>query len=142
MQWGKTESHKVSRFVREIDRRFLAGVPDAEPAADSWGQRPFQSRSFDRSSASRPAVSSRTAPQPVCRPTFSAPASARPASAGFQADPIADLRQGQRVEHDRFGFGEILRFEESGPQMKAIVRFDEGGEKTLLLKFAKLRIVR
>jgi DNA helicase-2/ATP-dependent DNA helicase PcrA len=45
------------------------------------------------------------------------------------------------VEHDRFGYGEILSLEGDGPDKKAVVRFDNGGQKTLLLKFAKLRIV-
>ncbi|MBQ6437307.1 MAG: UvrD-helicase domain-containing protein [Bacteroidales bacterium] len=146
MQWGHTDTHTVSRFVKEIDRRYLEGTPDSEDspfgnwgssqprytAQNSW-QRP--SRPQYQSQPQRPA-----APQPVARPAFTRPT--RLPSANFQADAIADLRPGQRVEHDRFGYGEILRFEDNGPQMKAIVRFDEGGDKTLLLKFAKLRIVK
>lgn len=126
MQWGHTDTHTVSRFVKEIDRRYLEGTPDS----DSW-QRSYPQA---RPQPQRPAT-----PQPTVHAAFSRPT--RTPSANFQADAIADLRPGQRVEHDRFGFGEILRFEDNGPQMKAIVRFDDSGEKTLLLKFAKLRIV-
>ncbi len=160
MQWGRTDTHTVSRFVKEIDRRYLDGTPDSEESpfgnwgsGSSWGssqpryssqgswQRPYggnrnpaQTNPQARPQPQKPAV-----PQPTVHAAFSRPT--RTPSANFQADAIADLRPGQRVEHDRFGFGEILRFEDNGPQMKAIVRFDDSGEKTLLLKFAKLRIV-
>ncbi|MFT7482948.1 MAG: DNA helicase-2/ATP-dependent DNA helicase PcrA, partial [Oceanospirillaceae bacterium] len=49
-----------------------------------------------------------------------------------------DLRAEQRVEHQKFGFGTVLKMEGS---QKATVNFDTHGEKTLLLSFAKLRIV-
>lgn len=157
MQWGRTDTHPVSRFVREINRDFLATPVDEEesPArswgtgSSGWGERPSYGGWQPRYGAGgrnpvqrvqQPAPRPTPQPQPVARPTFSRPA--RTPSLDFRADAIADLRPGQRVEHDRFGFGEILRFEDQGPQMKAIVKFDESGEKTLLLKFAKLRIVR
>ena len=54
---------------------------------------------------------------------------------------MAALQVGQRVEHDRFGYGTILSLEGDGPNRKAVVSFDASGQKTLLLKFAKLRIV-
>ena len=80
-------------------------------------------------------------PQQSVRPSFSKPLNTAP-RADFKPDPISELAPGQRVEHDRFGFGTILHFEDDGPNRKAVVQFDEGGKKTLLLKFAKLRIDR
>jgi DNA helicase-2/ATP-dependent DNA helicase PcrA len=62
-------------------------------------------------------------------------------SAGFQPSAIYDLKVGQRVEHATFGFGTIISFDGNDANAKAIVKFDDSGEKTLLLKFAKLRIV-
>ncbi|MBR5671429.1 MAG: ATP-dependent DNA helicase, partial [Bacteroidales bacterium] len=94
----------------------------------------------------KPAQPSRPA-QPVqpSRPTPSS-APSRQASytptPGFTPDPVASLRVGQRVEHDRFGFGTILSFDGDGAGMKAIVKFEDGTTKTLLLKFAKLRVAR
>ena len=160
MQWGHTDTHTVSRFVKEIDRRYLDGTLDEEQSpfgnwgsGSSWGssqpryssqgswQRPYGGNRNPAQTypQARPQPAKPAAPQPTVHAAFSRPT--RTPSADFQADAIADLRPGQRVEHDRFGFGEILRFEDNGPQMKAIVRFDDSGEKTLLLKFAKLRIV-
>ena len=161
MQWGHTDTHAVSRFVKEIDRRYMDGAPESDDspfgnwgAGSGWGgsqpryasqgswQRPYGGNRNPAQTypQARPQPAKPAAPQPTVHASFSRPV--RTPSANFQADAIADLRPGQRVEHDRFGFGEILRFEDDGPQMKAIVHFDEGGDKTLLLKFAKLRIVR
>jgi DNA helicase-2/ATP-dependent DNA helicase PcrA len=46
-----------------------------------------------------------------------------------------------RVEHPKFGFGIVKKMEVADKDRKAIIVFDSVGEKTLLLSFAKLRIV-
>ena len=45
---------------------------------------------------------------------------------------------GERVEHLRFGRGEIIRIEPLATDHKLIVKFESGEEKTLLAKLAKL----
>ncbi|MCQ2154703.1 MAG: UvrD-helicase domain-containing protein [Bacteroidales bacterium] len=65
--------------------------------------------------------------------------SAKPVDPDFVASPIMDLKEGQKVEHNRFGFGEIKQL--SRAEGKVIIDFEDYGEKTLLLKFAKIRIV-
>ena len=62
-----------------------------------------------------------------------------PADPDFIPSPMTDFRAGQRIEHNRFGFGEILEITGKVPELKARVRFDEFGEKLLLLKYAKMR---
>lgn len=102
------------------------------------GGRPAAGRPTSGSAAaSRPTAGS---PATGSRPT-SRPAAAHTPSPGFAPSPVADLQVGQRVEHDRFGYGTILSMEGDGPNRKAVVSFENSGEKTLLLKFAKLRIV-
>ena len=46
-----------------------------------------------------------------------------------------------KVEHPKFGFGEVLEIDEQGSNKKAKVSFEKAGDKTLLLSFAKLRIL-
>ena len=46
-----------------------------------------------------------------------------------------------RVNHERFGQGKILQIEGLSDNKKAIIFFDGIGQKTLLLKFAKLEIL-
>ena len=45
------------------------------------------------------------------------------------------------VEHERFGYGKVINLEGKSPDIKATIFFKEIGQKQLLLKFAKLRIV-
>ena len=45
-----------------------------------------------------------------------------------------------KVEHPKFGYGKVVEMDENGAGRKAKVNFDDFGEKTLLLSFAKLRI--
>ena len=166
MRWGKSESNDVSRFVREIDSRFLTGsIPSRSGAraasnaamgaafgrqfgGGSYGRPSYGANytsggdhpayGYPRKAAQAPASS--TPPRPV------PPAPTRPSShtptPGFTPDPVASLQVGQRVEHDRFGFGTILSFDGDGAGMKAVVKFEDGTTKTLLLKFAKLRVAR
>jgi len=61
-------------------------------------------------------------------------------SADFMASDTSNLAEGMKVEHPKFGFGKVLGLETEGANRKAKVLFDNFGEKTLLLSFAKLKI--
>jgi len=60
--------------------------------------------------------------------------------ADFTASDTSGLAEGMKVEHPKFGFGKVLGLETEGANRKAKVLFDNFGEKTLLLSFAKLKI--
>ena len=144
-KWGSTESTRPSRFLREIGRQYYAVEPDSDQNRyDPFPQTRFRQSDFEtyRLPAGQPRAWQRPAqtasPSRPVRPT---PAPTHTASPGFVPSPIASLQVGQRVEHDRFGYGLILSLEGDGPNRKAVVAFDNSGQKTLLLKFAKLRIV-
>ena len=51
------------------------------------------------------------------------------------------LTVGNVVMHERFGKGEVLNLEGIGADKKAEIRFEVGGIKKLLLRFAKLDII-
>ncbi len=59
----------------------------------------------------------------------------------FTASPSSALKAGMRVEHERFGKGKILQITQSSGNQVATVFFEGAGQKQLLLKFAKLKIV-
>ncbi|HEY0091762.1 MAG TPA: hypothetical protein VGB43_04665, partial [Flavobacterium sp.] len=51
------------------------------------------------------------------------------------------LTVGDVVMHERFGKGEIMNLEGAGGDKKAEIRFEVGGIKKLLLRFAKLDVI-
>ena len=63
------------------------------------------------------------------------------APANFTPDSPAVVEVGQTIEHDRFGIGVVISLEGDVTSRKAVVDFRDSGQKTLLLKFAKFRVV-
>lgn len=146
MRNGKTESNDVSRFVREIDSKYIDN-----PLREDFdaGQRREHAEAFvrDLTGGSRRFAPSKPASSAAPSAVSSAPARpVRPAppqrvpDANFVPSPISELRPGQRVEHNRFGFGKLLSIVDDGG-MKVTIAFDDFGEKVLLLKYAKIRII-
>ncbi len=60
----------------------------------------------------------------------------------FASSNINELKEGVSVQHPSFGSGEIMKVDIDANQKKAIVKFKSVGEKTLLLNFAKLKIIK
>lgn len=141
-RWGSYVNYPPSRFLKEIDPNFLTtGINDDEvqaaPAKSFGGGYSGGSGSSWRGGDSRKEVPAQKVfvPQPAPSRTV------RAADPNFTPDPISALRVGMKVEHDRFGFGRLISLEGAAPNTKAVVDFEIGGQKTLLLKFAKLKIV-
>jgi DNA helicase II / ATP-dependent DNA helicase PcrA len=59
-----------------------------------------------------------------------------------EGDAPETIFPGMNVEHQRFGIGKVLHIEGTSPDLKATIFFHNAGQKILLLRFAKLRIVR
>ena len=70
----------------------------------------------------------------------SAPAQPSSGAAG-SGGSVGELREGARIEHQRFGVGTVTRIEGTGENTKATVEFRNAGTKQLLLKFAKFKII-
>ena len=62
-------------------------------------------------------------------------------SSNFVPSDITKLEEGMRVEHQKFGFGEVIKLEGSGHNPVATIKFDVNGEKKIMLNYAKLMIV-
>ena len=162
MRNGKHESNSPSRFVTEVDPAYIANPLSREREEGEvrrqsfglWKKDGGQSRpGYQYGQSSRPEVvrrapgqpprpaqplQRRTEPTPVRRPQT---VPQRVPAADFEPTPILELRVGQRVEHNRFGFGKILEISGSPADLKAKIAFDEHGEKILILKYAKIRVV-
>ena len=62
-------------------------------------------------------------------------------SPDFVASDTSELQPGQKVEHQKFGYGEVLKMEGASHNPIATVKFEQNGEKKIMLNYAKLRIV-
>ena len=63
-------------------------------------------------------------------------------AADFTASDTSHLQEGQKVEHQKFGFGIVKKMEGSAHNPVATVQFELNGEKKIMLNYAKLRIVQ
>ncbi|MEO5650105.1 MAG: 3'-5' exonuclease, partial [Ginsengibacter sp.] len=62
-------------------------------------------------------------------------------SPDFAPSDTSNLQTGQKIEHQKFGFGEVVKMEGAAHNPVATVKFEHNGEKKIMLNYAKLRIV-
>ena len=62
-------------------------------------------------------------------------------SADFAPSDTSNLQMGQKIEHQKFGFGEVIKMEGAAHNPVATVKFEHNGEKKIMLNYAKLKIV-
>jgi DNA helicase-2/ATP-dependent DNA helicase PcrA len=133
-QWGKLVANPPSRFLREIDERYFE-----KPIFTDRDAAPHRNAPPAERGSMAPvgnAVGRRTAPPAAaCTP----PPPARP---NFASDNPGRIAAGMTVEHDRFGIGRVVAVEGAMPHAKAIVDFNAAGQKTLLLQYAKVKIIK
>ena len=125
-RYGRMEFDTPSRFIRDIDPRFL----QIEGEKSSLPQ-------------IQPRIQPRSTPQPFQPPFSTVSLSSSPLNPAPQSSPApssssdSPLQPGDRIEHTRFGVGEVIKMEGSGENCKATVVFRNSGTKQLLLKFAR-----
>ena len=149
-KFGKTEFSNPSRFLKDIDACYL-DLPQGERVAsrvDEAANRfrsagsPFGSNTTFIPRSSMTQERPRVQIIPPVQPTrtlkkVSSISPLRPA-----ASPSAGaLQVGHVIEHERFGVGEVIDVVGVGDNCKATVKFRNAGEKQLLLKFARFKIV-
>ena len=154
MRYGKTEFGSPSRFLHDIDSRYLSLPQDfllgrrVDEGAERFRRssddlfRPA-SRSRYGTSASSPADGREFSREPLVAPVaprklkrVETTTTSVPASSGGRG-----LQAGQIIEHERFGRGEVLRVEGADDNAKATIRFEHAGEKQLLLRFARFKVI-
>ncbi len=135
-RWGTLNNCEPSRFLDELnpaclDLDFkprmgsLSGDSGMKTDKVAWQQKD----SFSK-------------PKPKVVKTTSILPKAHVPTEGFAPSDTSGLQVGMDVEHERFGFGKVVNLEGNKPDLKATIFFKELGQKQLLLKFAKLRIVQ
>jgi DNA helicase-2/ATP-dependent DNA helicase PcrA len=147
-RWGTLTNCEPSRFISEINARYLEleviKAPKTSIGSDSFdGERRSWTQQRDSFSKPKPAsAGTATASSPAARPKNTMLPTAHVPTPGFAPDAAGSFQNGMEVEHEKFGFGKIINLEGTLPDVKATVFFQGLGNKQLLLKFAKLRIVK
>jgi len=142
-KFGSLIQCEQSRFIEEmpaefIDRSFAGGGVRNQSPSNLWGSA-FERmhRGFGNASEKKEKsfvstlVSGATKPKEV----------AHVPSPNFAPSDTSKLEVGMRVEHQKFGFGEVLKLEGSSHNPVATIKFDLNGEKKIMLNYAKLMIV-
>ena len=141
-RWGTLTSCEPSRFINEIDPSYLE-LDNLKPKASfSNGSFDTERKTWSQQRDMAPKPSQTTSFNPVRPKTTSILPKAHVPTPGFTPSPANEFQNGMEVEHEKFGFGKIVNLEGSFPDLKATVFFQGLGNKQLLLKFAKLRIVK
>lgn len=123
-RWGQLVYSEPSRFIDELDSTLL------EFQVDEGG--------FSTSRSS----SGFSLPKPNLKKLSSMPIRKEvSALANFSTSPSSDVKVGTKVEHARFGKGEVKTIEGESGNEKATISFNDFGQKLILLKFAKLRVI-
>lgn len=144
-RWGKLIDAEPSRFLEEIDDQYL----DIQTPIDSYRYKPLIDSDIfgdvDKSKLRQNKPVSSDPPR-MGKPTEDQLRKLRklkPEGTPVRTTPelSGKLSQGTKVEHSRFGKGEVLHVEGAGQDQKAEIDFKNGGIKKLLLKFAKLKVL-
>ena len=149
-KFGQLVQNEPSRFIDEIPNEFLdrsfsgGGMKNQTGAFDSWAgksafermNRGFETSAFDSRGSKpdgkqKPSYLTSNKPQAI----------EHVPSPDFKASDISNLQVGQKVEHQKFGFGEVIKMEGAAHNPIATVKFENNGEKKIMLNYAKLRIV-
>ena len=146
-RYGKMEYDTPSRFIKDIDPNLLRvdGATSSTMAKDfDYNGNRMNPNSRWIQNARPVATQFKADPKPRIVPpvsgNFRRVTPSHSPNANQQTN--ASLHEGNVIEHQRFGIGEIVKLEGVGENQKATVQFRNTGTKQLLLKFAKFTIIR
>ena len=143
-QYGSSSCQEMSRFIEEIDSKYIE-MPQRKVQFPKPGELPkaFQAvKGVKWSPEAEQGFQRKAAPEPQ-RPRRLKPQSALPKgpTPPNTAAEINAIQAGMRVRHAKFGEGKVLTVEGSGSERKATIFFEQAGQKTMMLVYAKLTII-
>ncbi|MBG7630033.1 MAG: UvrD-helicase domain-containing protein [Bacteroidetes bacterium] len=146
-RWGKLVDCEPSRFLEEIDEKYLEylTVKKSAPSQNKFiNEDIFGSVPQNKIRFKKPIQRTPTKGKVVPKVEFQPPKNLKKVTKTSAASINlfdSKVTVGSIVEHTKFGSGEVLSLEGSGANQKAEIRFASVGVKKLLLQFAKLRII-
>ncbi|WP_396209678.1 ATP-dependent helicase [Flavobacterium sp.] len=147
-RWGKLVDSEPSRFIEEINDEYLEYL---NPVDSGYRYKPVMDidvfGDIDKTKLRLAKPTAGTPPKSPLAPEggINIPSirKLKPLSSNAGSSNVSDsnLAVGNIVMHERFGKGQIVSMEGIGADKKAEIRFDVGGLKKLLLRFAKLEVI-
>jgi len=157
-RFGQLVQNEPSRFIEEMPEQYIdktyAGGGARNNAGSDMGsafERMQRGFGFGGNSSNAAAAERKYGPPPSrkasSKPEYLPVQPVAPKvvthvpSADFVASDTSQLQAGQKVEHQKFGFGTVSSVEGSAHNPVATILFEKNGEKKIMLNYAKLRIV-
>ena len=132
IRYGKMEFESPSRFLHDIDTSYLE-LPENELLHIK------RTEGNDLFSSPRKNFKAMVPPRNLKRISTDQHNPTKPISTSTSHQ--MQVHPGQTIEHERFGLGTVVKIEGTGENAKATICFKNVGEKQLLLRFARFKIV-
>ena len=129
-QWGNLITCEASRFIDEIDDKFLNFETPKRSAGKSLNNRGSSYNTAFTGGLNKSFTSKSLKPINKIE-----------SGSSIKGSSDIDVKVGYNVEHDRFGRGKIIKLDGIGSDKKAVIFFPNHGSKTVLLRFANLKIL-
>ncbi|MEO6135696.1 MAG: 3'-5' exonuclease, partial [Ginsengibacter sp.] len=141
-RFGNLTQNDPSRFIDELpeerlDKAFAGGNMRNNQSSNHWNA---FGKSGNTSTAQKSSPQSKEKQAYMVSPPVIKIKEHTP-SADFAPSDTSNLQEGQKIEHQKFGFGEVMKMEGAAHNPVATVKFEHNGEKKIMLNYAKLRIV-
>ena len=154
-KFGTLQQNQPSRFLAEIPENYLdlsfaggaalhsnlsGNKAYTQKSTNNWRTPPSSTAAAERKYGPPPTKKSTT-------PSYLPPKKEVPTvvshtpSAQFVPSDISEIVVGKKVEHQKFGFGEVVNIEGASHNPMATILFETNGEKKILLQYAKLRVL-
>jgi DNA helicase II / ATP-dependent DNA helicase PcrA len=150
-RFGQLTQNEPSRFIDEmpeqyIDKSYAGGGPRNVSDMGSAYQRMqrgfgYTDNQYAEKKYGAPPTKKTTERPAYLPPTPTQKISTHIPSPNFVASDTSSLEAGQKIEHQKFGFGTVKNIEGSAHNPVATILFEQNGEKKIMLNYAKLRIV-
>lgn len=142
-RYGNHVFCEPSRFIDEIDQQFLdyPEIKESNPvnAFNDFARQQY----FEKSPAKQNNIGQLKpkTPSPALRRNLISTNKVNTQPTPVDADAIKSIKEGTVVQHEKFGNGKVFALEGEFPNIKATINFDNAGQKQLLLKYAKLKVL-
>lgn len=168
-RWGNLQDCEPSRFLEEIDSQYIDSANSRKVKNNSWNDDVFEDEkrskswrqqsgnvwqseknTWSTSNKNNNKQNTKQSPIPIPQsPTRNLQPLRKIATYNsftqqeqtVSGDDMSTIQIGMNVEHQRFGVGKVIHLEGKSPDIKATIFFQNQGQKQVLLRFAKLKIV-